>query len=197
LCDERGALLLFDEVQTGYGRTGRFLAQEWSGVVPDACSLAKGIAGGFPMGAMLVRESLGGALPPGSHASTFGGNPLACAAGLAVLSIMDDEGLVAHSDRLGEWLRARLGAIVERCPESAVEVRGRGLLVGVVLAERVDPLATLARLRDRRVLLSLAGGNVLRLSPPLVVDEGQLDEGLRLLESVLTDPPLREGDKAP
>jgi len=190
LTKERGALLLFDEVQTGYGRTGTFLAQEQYGVVPDACSLAKGIGGGFPLGAMAVTEKLAGALPPGTHASTFGGNPLACAAGLAVLRIFDEEGLVEHAARAGEHLGASLRALAER-HESVLEARGRGLLRGLLFADDVDPMATLVALRERGLLITLAGGRVLRISPPLNVTRAELDEGLALIDTVLADPPRK------
>jgi acetylornithine/succinyldiaminopimelate/putrescine aminotransferase len=191
LCDERGALLLFDEVQTGFGRTGRFLAREHSGVVPDACALAKGIAAGFPLGAMAVREELADALPPGTHASTFGGNPLACAASLAVLEIFDREELVDNAERVGRHLHAGLTQMCERFA-GVVEARGLGLLRGVLLAAEVDPGALLTRMRERGVLLSLAGGNVLRFTPPLCVSTQEIDEGLSVLEDVLQNPPTRE-----
>ena len=188
ICDERGALLFFDEIQTGYGRTGRFLAQEWFDTVPDACSLAKGIGGGFPLGAMAVTQRLAGGLPPGSHASTFGGNPLACAAGLAVLRIIDEEGLVDNSRRLGEYLAGRLAEIDSRL-SSTVGTRGIGLLQGIVLADDVDPAATLAAVHAAGLLLTLAGGNVVRISPSLNVTRDELDEGLSILEKVLADAP--------
>jgi len=188
ICDERGALLFFDEIQTGYGRTGRFLAQEWFDTVPDACSLAKGIGGGFPLGAMAVTQRLAGGLPPGSHASTFGGNPLACAAGLAVLRIIDEEGLVENSRRLGEYLAGRLVGIDSRL-SSTVGTRGIGLLQGIVLADDVDAAATLAAVHAAGLLLTLAGGNVVRISPSLNVTRDELDEGLSILEKVLADAP--------
>ncbi|MGB5545087.1 MAG: aspartate aminotransferase family protein, partial [Polyangiales bacterium] len=188
ICDERGALLFFDEIQTGYGRTGRFLAQEWFDTVPDACSLAKGIGGGFPLGAMAVTERLAGGLPPGSHASTFGGNPLACAAGLAVLRIIDEEGLVDNSRRLGEYLAARLVEIDSRL-SSTVGTRGIGLLQGIVLADDVDAAATIAAVHAAGLLLTLAGGHVVRISPSLNVTRDELDEGLSILEKVLADAP--------
>lgn len=190
ICDQRGALLFFDEIQTGYGRTGRFLAQEWFNVVPDACSLAKGIGGGFPLGAMAVTERLAQGLPPGSHASTFGGNPLACAAGLAVLHIIDDEGLIENVERLGEYLADRLAELDARLPSTA-GTRGLGLLQGLVLAEDVDPIATIAAVHAAGLLLTLAGGNVIRISPSLNVTQEELDEGLVILEQILTDPPRK------
>jgi acetylornithine/N-succinyldiaminopimelate aminotransferase len=186
VCDDRGALLLFDEVQTGYGRTGRFLGAEHAGVVPDACALAKGIAGGFPLGALAVTEKVAMGLPPGSHASTFGGNPLACAAGLAVLRIFDAEGLVENARRAGERLAAGLHALVnDPSVPGAVEARGRGLLQGVRLAEGTEPAAVLAACRDRGLLLSLAGGTVLRFTPPLNVTDPELDQGLEVVKGVL------------
>jgi acetylornithine/N-succinyldiaminopimelate aminotransferase len=188
LCDARGALLMFDEVQTCYGRTGRFLGREHSGVVPDACALAKGMASGFPIGAMAVSEKLANGLPPGSHATTFGGNPLACAAGLAVLAIFDEERLVENADTLGEYLGARLAEVAAES-DAVTEARGRGLLRGLRLADGVDPGATLSRVRERGVLLSLAGNNVLRFTPPLCVTQAELDEGLDVVRQVLAEPP--------
>ncbi|HET6417093.1 MAG TPA: acetylornithine transaminase, partial [Polyangiales bacterium] len=190
ICDERGALLFFDEIQTGYGRTGRFLAQEWFETVPDACSLAKGIGGGFPLGAMAVTEKLAHGLPPGSHASTFGGNPLACAAGLAVLRIIDEEGLIENAQRLGEYLAGRLRELDARLSSTA-GTRGLGLLQGLVLADEIDPGATIAAVYAAGLLLTLAGGNVIRISPSLNVTREELDEGLAILEPILADAPRK------
>jgi predicted acetylornithine/succinylornithine family transaminase len=187
ICDERGALLFFDEVQTCYGRTGRFLAREHSGVVPDGCSIAKGMGGGFPVGAMLVLERVRDGLPPGTHASTFGGNPLACAAGLAVLGIIDRDGLVENAEAMG----ARLGAGLEEMANdaslpAAAEARGRGLLRGIRIADHVDPRGLLEQLRDRhKTLCSLAGGVVLRLAPPLNVTPAEVDEALERVREAL------------
>ena len=190
LCDERGALLFFDEIQTGYGRTGRFLAQEWFDVVPDACSFAKGIGGGFPLGAMAVTERLAQGLPPGSHASTFGGNPLACAAGLAVLHIIDEEGLIDNARTLGDYLAVQLAALDARLSSTA-GARGLGLLQGLVLADDVDPAATIAAIHAAGLLLTLAGGYVVRVSPSLNVTRDELDEGLSILAKVLADAPRK------
>lgn len=187
LCDERGALLFFDEVQTGYGRTGRFLGREHSGVVPDGCSLAKGMGGGFPIGAIAILERLADGLPPGSHATTFGGNPLAAAAGLAVLSIFDEEDLVANAHRMGERLGAGLSAIASDASiPAAAAARGRGLLRGVRLADGVDPKLVLARLRDeQKMLASIAGANVVRLAPALNVTAAEIDDALGRLAAAL------------
>jgi acetylornithine/N-succinyldiaminopimelate aminotransferase len=185
LCDERGVLLMFDEVQTCYGRTGRFFGYEHSGVIPDACALAKGIASGFPLGALAITEKLARGLPPGSHASTFGGNPLACAAGLAVLAIFDDEKLVESAATVGEHLKTRLEQMATRLPKVIAQVRGRGLLRGLLLADGIEPSGVLAQIRECGVLLSLAGGNVLRFSPPLCVTSAEIDEGCAIVEQAL------------
>ena len=190
ICDERGALLFFDEIQTGYGRTGTFLAHEHFDVTPDACSLAKGICGGFPLGAIAVTDRVACGLPPGSHASTFGGNPLACAAGLAVLQIMDEEGLVENARVQGEHLAAALQAMDSRLGTSA-GTRGLGLLQGIVLADEVDPGATITAIHAAGLLLTLAGGNVVRISPSLNVTQDELDEGLAILERVLAEAPRK------
>jgi predicted acetylornithine/succinylornithine family transaminase len=179
LCDERGALLLFDEVQTGCGRTGTFLAAQGEGVKADACSLAKGIAGGFPLGAMLVSEKVSTGLPPGTHASTFGGNPLACAAARAVLRIFDEEAVLQNVTARGAELAKACEELVRRYPAVATEARGRGLLRGVLLAPGIDPGAVLARVRKHQTLATLAGGNVLRFCPALTVSAADLAQGLQ------------------
>ncbi|MDQ3036222.1 MAG: acetylornithine transaminase [Myxococcota bacterium] len=194
ICDEAGALLMFDEVQTGYGRTGRFLAREWSGVMPDACSLAKGIGGGFPLAAMAITEKLASGLPVGAHGSTFGGNPLAAAAGLAILRIFDEEGCVANAETMGRYLGEQLASLV-RDPEipAAAEHRGKGLLQGVRIDAAYDPLATLQLLRnEHRVLASLAGGDVLRFAPPLNVEQGEIDTAVAKLRLALRDAPAKK-----
>jgi acetylornithine/N-succinyldiaminopimelate aminotransferase len=178
LCDERGALLLIDEIQTGVGRTGAFLAHEHAGIKADAISLAKGLGGGFPIGAMLCGEHLAGALPPGTHGSTFGGNPLASAAALAVLDVLDAEDLIAGARRKGEHLGARLRQAAEEHPALFEGERGLGLMRGLVMRPGADGREALARVRDRGVLLTAAGERTLRFTPPLVVTEAQLDEAV-------------------
>ncbi|MCX7807697.1 MAG: aminotransferase class III-fold pyridoxal phosphate-dependent enzyme, partial [Deltaproteobacteria bacterium] len=185
LCDERGALLFFDEVQTGYGRTGRFLGREWSGVMPDACSLAKGMGGGFPIGAIAVAEHLADGLPPGSHGTTFGGNPLACAAGLAVLAIFDAEGLVERAYRMGQIMERQIREMILEEMPCALELRGRGLLRGVRLAKGYDPREALRLMREEGVLASVAGEDVIRLAPPLVVNEEEITLAVKALKNAL------------
>jgi acetylornithine/N-succinyldiaminopimelate aminotransferase len=177
LADERGALLVFDEVQTGVGRTGSFFAWQRLGTKPDVVTLAKGLANGLPIGALLVAEELADAFEPGDHASTFGGNPVACAAACAVVETVDDT-LLANVVRRGEELARRL----ERLP-GAVEVRGAGLLIGL----EIDRVASdvIASCLEKGVLVGSAGERVLRLSPPLTINDEELAQGLTVLEEVL------------
>jgi acetylornithine/N-succinyldiaminopimelate aminotransferase len=185
VADAHDALLLMDEIQTGIGRTGKMLGAEHDGVAADALALAKGLGGGFPIGAMLCREELAAALPPGTHGTTFGGNPLASAAARTVLRVLDDEGLVEGAARKGAHLSRALAALAERRPSVCVEERGRGLLRGLRLAPGIDLRAALERVRDRGVLLTVAGADVLRFSPPLVIREAELDEGVAAVDAAL------------
>jgi acetylornithine/N-succinyldiaminopimelate aminotransferase len=189
LCDETGALLVLDEIQTGFGRTGTFLACQHDHVVPDVVALAKGIAAGVPMGAFVAREKFADALPPGAHGSTFGGNPLAAAAALAVLKAFDEEHLLDNVHRRGAHLLHRLQELVRKHPSAAVGARGRGLLAGLVLDPTIDTRGVLNALRDRGVLVSQAGERVVRFSPPLVITDAQIDEGIAALDVVLADAP--------
>jgi acetylornithine/N-succinyldiaminopimelate aminotransferase len=186
LADEHGALLLVDEVQTGVARTGRWLGQEHEGVKGDAISLAKGLAGGVPIGAMLVTERLAGALPPGTHGSTFGGNALASVAARTVLAVIRDEGLVEAAEARGAQLGRGLLALAAKHPRVATGERGRGLLRGLVLAPGFEPRIVLGVAREHGVLLTAAGTDVLRFTPPLVVTAAQIDEGLSRVDAALT-----------
>jgi acetylornithine/N-succinyldiaminopimelate aminotransferase len=185
LCDQHGALLLFDEVQTGIGRLGRWFGFQDSGAKPDAISLAKGMGGGFPIGAMLTTEALAGALPPGTHGSTFGGNPLASAAARAVLRILDEEDLVRGAKTKGERLSKMLGELARELPAICEGERGEGLLRGLVLKQGFVVRDILPKLADAGVLLTAAGERVLRFSPPLVVTERELTEGVDAVRKVL------------
>jgi acetylornithine/N-succinyldiaminopimelate aminotransferase len=187
LCDAHGALLLVDEVQTGLGRTGKVLGQEHDGVRGDAIALAKGLGGGFPIGALLVREELGKALPPGTHGSTFGGNALASRAARTVIATLQREGIVEHVAAVGAHLGRGLAALAAKHPTVALGERGRGLLRGLRLAPGVDVRGTLTTLQKRGVLLTVAGADVLRFSPPLVVTEAEIDEGLAIVDGVLAE----------
>lgn len=185
IASEHGALLLADEIQTGVGRTGRFLAMEHDGVRPDALVLAKGLAGGVPIGAMLCTKALEGVLVPGSHGTTFGGSPLASAAALAVLDVLESDELTERAAKTGEWLAGRLAQLARKHEKHVALARGRGLLQALVLREGVDARDVLGKLRDAGVLLTLAGGQGLRLSPALIIEQGELDEGLAAIDKVL------------
>ena len=196
LCDERGALLMFDEVQTGFGRTGKFLAREWSGVMPDACALAKGIGGGFPLAAIVMGEHMAKSLPIGSHGTTFGGNPLACAAGLAVLAIFDEEKLVENAEEMGVHVGAALDAMAkDDALPAATESRGKGLLRGLRIAEGFDAMGVLAKMREEGVLASTAGADVIRLAPPLNVTRAECDRALAALRSAVSTAKKSEAAK--
>lgn len=187
IADEQGALLLLDEVQTGIGRTGRWLGSEHDGVLGDAAALAKGLGGGFPIGALVLRERFNEALPPGTHGSTFGGNPLASAAARAVIAAIEEEGLLEAVTRRGEHLGRGLAALAARHPRVCAGERGRGLLRGLVLAPGIDARAALNGARERGVLLTIAGANVLRFTPPLIVTEAEIDEALVAVEAALAE----------
>ena len=182
ICDQRDMLLLYDEVQTGNGRTGKLFAYMHSGVVPDALSTAKGLGGGMPIGALLVSEKCQNTLSPGTHASTFGGNALASAAALASLQVIEDEGLCQKAWELGLALRTKLQSLQRRV-KGIMEVRGLGLLIGVEMESSVTPV--LAEMAERGFLLGSAGPNVIRVAPPLVISEEDLQRMLDNLEEVL------------
>lgn len=183
LCDERGALLILDEVQTGLGRTGRWFAKDHAGVQPDILAVGKALGGGLPLGAMVAREAWGLKLGPGDHGSTFGGNPVSCAAGLATLQAIERQKLVERAARLGRRLLEGLRAI----PSDRIkEVRGRGLLAGVALRERGEEVVE--RMRKRGVLINVTGTEVLRLLPPLVVTEKEVDRVVADLKAELGRP---------
>ncbi|MCA9599732.1 MAG: acetylornithine transaminase [Myxococcales bacterium] len=189
IADEHGALLLADEIQTGVGRTGRFLSVQHEGVTVDALTLAKGLAGGVPIGAMLCGAHLADALPPGSHGTTFGGNPLASAAALAVLQVMEEDKLIEHAAHMGAHLAVRLAELAKKHERLVATSRGRGLLQALVLRDGVDARGIVAALRDAGVLITIAGGQGLRLSPPLIITKAELDEGLALIDDVLGRTP--------
>jgi acetylornithine/N-succinyldiaminopimelate aminotransferase len=177
LADETGALLVLDEVQTGAGRTGGFFAFEEPGVRPDAVTLAKCLANGLPIGCLLVSDAAAGAFEPGDHASTFGGNPVACAAACAVCDAIDEK-LLADVRAKGDVLASRLSALA-----CVAEVRGRGLLLGASLDRPAADVVDAAR--ERGLLVGSAGPDVLRLTPPLTISNEELEHGLELLEEVL------------
>ncbi len=182
LCHQRGAMLIVDEVQTGFGRTGRLFAMEHYGLQPDFLCVAKSIAGGLPMGATLIGDRVG-TLPPHVHGSTFGGNPLVCAAALASLDVIEEQGLVQRSAELGAWFVEQLRQV--RSP-LVREVRGLGLMVGVELKQKVAPY--LQALMARGVLVLPAGLTVMRFLPPLVISREDLAQVVAVVQDVLSAP---------
>jgi acetylornithine/succinyldiaminopimelate/putrescine aminotransferase len=182
LCDERGAALIFDEVQCGLGRTGTLFAYEQAGVTPDMLTLAKPLAGGLPMGAVLVSDRIAAALAPGDHATTFGGGPLVATVALDVLKTIADPAFLSDVRTKGAWLGARLQQVAADSPRVRA-VRGRGLMWGIELGEPAAPVVTAAR--ERHLLVLTAGPNVIRIVPPLTISRDDLDRGVAVLAEVL------------
>jgi len=182
LCADRGALLVLDEVQTGLGRTGTFLACEAEGILPDVVTLSKSLGGGLALGAMLARGEAAQAFVPGSHASTFGGNPVSCAAALALLKTLDSDNLLSRVRETGEWLQGELRELAARQPKIA-GVRGRGLLVAIDLTVPAKPVMLAAE--ERGFLINAVQEQTLRLAPPFVVTKNELRSFLAALEQIL------------
>ena len=182
VADEFGLILIFDEVQCGMGRTGKLFAHEWAGIAPDVMPLAKGLGSGFPLGACLANEKAAVGMTPGTHGSTFGGNPLAMAVANAVLDVMLSDGFMERVERMGKLLWQKLGAVVARHPKVFAELRGANLMLGlkcvVPSGEMVD------RLRAAGLLTVGAGENVVRVLPPLIVEESHIDEGVGIIDRV-------------
>ena len=184
-CRDRGALLILDEIQTGIGRTGRWLAAEHSNLEPDILTLGKGLGGGVPIAAFMATDSVMATIEPGDHGGTYAGNPLCSRAAATVLRVIEEEGLVQRCARLGEQVRARLEAFAKRQPDRIAGVRGRGLLIGLVLrdaelAGRVHPLT-----RDEGILVNLTAERVIRIFPALNIPEEELDRALATLEGII------------
>ncbi len=181
-CDEFGLLLALDEVQTGMGRSGKLWAHQWAGIEPDVMSSAKGIGGGFPLGAILAKEKVAQHLKPGTHGSTFGGNPLACAAGNAVLDVILAPGFLDRVDRVARHLWRGLQGLAQRHPAVVEGIQGAGLLLGIKLRPEVTNTDMQAAAVAEGLLTVAAGANVLRVAPPLIVTEAEADEAVRLLD---------------
>jgi acetylornithine/N-succinyldiaminopimelate aminotransferase len=181
LCDSQGLLLIFDEIQTGVGRTGKLFAYEWSGVTPDIMTVAKGIGGGFPMGACLATAEAGKGLTLGTHGTTFGGNPLAMAVGNAVLDVILEPGFLESVERKGLLLKQRLAELKDRHPNVIAEVRGQGLIMG--LRTVVPNTDFVSAARDQKLIVIGAGDNVVRLLPPLIITEADLGEAIDRLDA--------------
>jgi acetylornithine/N-succinyldiaminopimelate aminotransferase len=184
-CDEHGMLLVFDEIQTGMGRTGKLFAHEWAGVTPDVMAVAKAIGNGFPMGACLATAKAASGMTAGTHGSTYGGNPLAMAVGNAVLDVMLAEGFLDRVQQTASHLRQQLAMLVERHGDVFEEVRGQGLLLG--LKCRPANTEVTAALRTRGLLVAPAGDNVIRVLPPLIIEAAQVSEAIQIIETACDD----------
>ncbi len=180
LCDQNGVLLLVDEIQTGMGRTGHMFGFQHEGIGPDAISLAKALGNGLPIGAMLAREDVAKALTPGSHGSTFGGNPVACAAANVVVSLISDPRMLESVREKGEYLVAQARKMKDRLGGKVTEIRGVGLLVGIEVA--ADAAGAMNRCRENGLIINLAGERTLRMAPPFIVSKEQIDEALAIVE---------------
>jgi len=181
ICDEKGLLLIFDEVQVGMGRTGRLFAYEHENVKPDLMTLAKSLAGGVPIGALLIRKGIAEAFQPGDHASTFGGNPLATAAGVAALRAILEEGMLENCQKVGDYFLSRLGEMKKRFPFIR-EVRGKGLILGMEL--EMEGGFVVKEMMKRGFLINCTMGNVLRFLPPLIITKEEVDRMFEALEEV-------------
>jgi acetylornithine/N-succinyldiaminopimelate aminotransferase len=179
ICDETGTLLILDEVQTGFGRTGKWFAREHSGIEPDIMTLAKAMGGGFPMGAMLAQEDVAANFGRGDHASTFGGNVLSCAAALANIEVIKKEKLVARSGELGSYLMKKLKALDK---DYVLEIRGKGLMIGMELSIKCEDIVS--RSRELGVLLNCTSESVLRFVPPLTITREQLDAVVGVIDEI-------------
>jgi len=181
ICDEKGLLLIFDEVQVGMGRTGKLFAYEHDGVEPDMLTLAKSLAGGVPIGALLIKKGIADSFKPGDHASTFGGNPLATAAGVAALTTILEEGMLENCQKMGDYFLSQLEEIKGKFP-FVKEVRGKGLILGMEL--KIDGSSIVNEMLKKKILINCTMGNVLRFLPPLIVTKEEIDRVVKALEEV-------------
>ncbi|SOH92907.1 acetylornithine/N-succinyldiaminopimelate aminotransferase [Monaibacterium marinum] len=185
LCDEQGILLIYDEIQCGMGRTGKLFAHEWSGATPDIMAVAKGIGGGFPLGACLATEEAASGMVAGTHGTTYGGNPLACAVGCAVMEVMGEDGFLENVSRVAGHMRQGLDSLVARYPDVFELVRGSGLMIGVKCV--VPNMDVVNAGYDHKLLTVPGGDNVIRILPPLNITTDDVDEALRRLEGAAAD----------
>ncbi len=186
LCDEKELLLIFDEVQTGMGRTGKLFGYQKYDIEPDIFTLAKALGGGIPIGAVCAKDQVAMAFAPGEHGSTFGGNPLACTAGLAVMKILEEENLAENAQRLGDYIKEKLQALAaDSCPVIS-EVRASGLMIAIELNKPVAPQVK-NKMFEKKYLLANIGENMLRILPPLIITTQDADEFINTLNSVLSE----------
>lgn len=185
LCDESGALLIFDEIQTGMGRTGKLFAYQYFGVKPDIVTVAKGLGGGVPIGAFLASDKVAAAFHAGDHGSTFGGNPLACAAANAVLSVIAEEDLGANADRMGTYMITELCKLQNKYPRLIHEVRGKGLMIGMQLSRPGREIVN--RCLEEGFIINCTAGDILRFVPPLTIKQAHIDELIADLDKVFAE----------
>ena len=184
ICDENSLLLIFDEVQVGMGRTGKLFAYEHEGVEPDILTLAKSLAGGVPIGALLIKKGIADSFKPGDHASTFGGNPLATAAGVAALTAILEEGMLENCRKMGDYFLSELDKMKNQFP-FIKEVRGKGLILGMEL--KIDGSSIVKEMLKKRILINCTMGNVLRFLPPLIATKEEVDLVVKALEEVFQE----------
>ncbi|OGW39707.1 MAG: hypothetical protein A2Y97_00795 [Nitrospirae bacterium RBG_13_39_12] len=183
LCNEHNLLLILDEVQTGMGRTGKLFAHEHFDITPDIMTIAKGLGGGVPIGAMLSTDKAASSFNPGNHATTFGGNPLVCAAAVATIeTLLEDGFIIDQCNRMGKYLKEKLDQLKEEFPNLIVDVRGKGLLLGIEITRDGDPIVRACL--ERGILINCTAGNVLRLIPPLIVQQKDINRLVDVLEEV-------------
>ena len=180
ICDDKGLLLIFDEIQTGVGRTGKFFAHEWIGVTPDIMTVAKGIGGGFPLGAVLATAEAAKGMTAGTHGTTYGGNPLAMAVGNEAITMVLEPGFLEHVNKVANYMHQQLGALVAGHPDIFEGVRGQGLMIGLKMKIANSDFITQARANG--VIVLPAGDNVVRLLPPLTITEDEVREGIALMD---------------
>ena len=185
LCDKYDSLLVFDEIQTGLCRSGKWFAWEYSGAKPDIITLAKALGGGFPVAAFLTTERLANVFAPGDHGSTFGGNPLACAAANASLKVMLEDNLAAKAEEVGTYFKVQLEALQKKFPDKITEVRGRGLLLGMELSKPGKPIVDACL--QKGMIINCTAGNVIRLVPPLVITKAEIDALMAVFAEVFPE----------
>ena len=185
ICDEKGLLLFLDEVQCGIGRTGKLFGYEFSGIEPDLISIAKGIGGGFPLGACLMKEHVGKTLKAGSHGTTFGGNPLATAVGNAVLDIILADGFLENVQKTGAKLKSQLETLQNKYPTKVAEIRGVGLILGIKLKEPFKNDDLKNALLKNKLIVNTAGDNVVRILPPLIINDNHIAEALEIIDKTI------------
>jgi len=182
LCDKEGILLIFDEIQCGLGRTGKMFAYQYYNVEPDILTLAKSLGGGIPIGVFITKDKIASSFKPGDHGTTFGGNPVACAAAIANIKVLQEEDLIGKSQKKGEYFKAKLEGLKEKYPEKIEEVRVLGLMAGIELKEEGQEIVK--KCLEKGVLINCTAGNVLRFLPPLIVEEKEIDYLIEVLDKI-------------